>query len=135
MIGWPQDDPFFSSPDCVLYVRSGDPGVVGSGIGLNLPTASSSGGESTTASILYDLCGRALQPSVLVDVFQPARRSRPSNASGKFFAQGNRIESRVHGFGFGRRPGSLNAPVWATKLQGMTKHPRFEAPRSRRIAS
>jgi hypothetical protein len=40
-----RDFPFCSNPDCVLYVRAGDPGVMGygNGGGRSCPIAASSG--------------------------------------------------------------------------------------------
>ena len=37
MNGLEKEFPFCSNPDCVLYVRTGDPGVMGSGNWAELP--------------------------------------------------------------------------------------------------
>jgi hypothetical protein len=44
--------PFCSNPDCVLYVRAGDPGVLGSGNWAELPTV----GSWVAASIAAYIC-------------------------------------------------------------------------------
>ena len=41
MNGLEKEFPFCSNSDCVLYVRVGDPGVMGPAIGPNFPTAGS----------------------------------------------------------------------------------------------
>ncbi len=43
-------------------------------------------------------CGSWKPRSVLINVFQAARRARSPNSSGKFLAQANHIEHRINGF-------------------------------------
>jgi hypothetical protein len=54
--------PFCSNPDCVLYIRAGDPGVVGYGNWAELSGGILMGRGIYHGLYLCDLCGRTLQP-------------------------------------------------------------------------
>ncbi len=68
MMGRQQDDPFCSNPACVLYVRSGDPGVVGSGNWAELSDGSIIGRGIYYGLYLCDRCHHALAPVVAVEI-------------------------------------------------------------------
>jgi hypothetical protein len=57
MNGLEKEFPFCSNPDCVLYVRAGDPGVVGSGNWAQLPYS---------GVYLCDVCGREWCPVLTI---------------------------------------------------------------------
>ena len=57
MHGFEKDFPFCSNPDCVLYVRAGDPGVVGSGNWAELSDGCVVGRSLHGGVYLCDLCG------------------------------------------------------------------------------
>ena len=62
MIGLEKEFPFCSNPDCVLYVRAGDPGVVGSGNWAEFPDGRIVGRSIYSGVYLCDLCGREWRP-------------------------------------------------------------------------
>jgi hypothetical protein len=57
MHGFEKDFPFCSNPDCILYVRAGDPGVIGSGNWAELPDGRIVGRILCGGIYLCDLCG------------------------------------------------------------------------------
>lgn len=51
-------EPFCSNPDCLLHVRAGDPGVVGSGNWAQLAEGTLIGRGIYHGLYLCDVCGR-----------------------------------------------------------------------------
>jgi hypothetical protein len=62
MIGLEKDFPFCGNPDCVLYVRAGDPGVIGHGNWAELPDGRIVGRSLHGGVYLCDLCGHEWRP-------------------------------------------------------------------------
>jgi hypothetical protein len=62
MHGFEKDFPFCSNPDCELYVRAGDPGVMGSGNWAELPDGRIVGRSIYSGVYLCDVCGREWRP-------------------------------------------------------------------------
>ena len=60
-----QDDPFCSNPDCVLHVRPGDPGVVGSGNWAEFADGTLIGRGIYYGVYLCDDCARTWKPVAL----------------------------------------------------------------------
>jgi hypothetical protein len=58
MFGFEKDHPFCSNPDCLLYVRVGDSGVVGFGNWAQLPDGRIVGRSIYNGIYLCDACGR-----------------------------------------------------------------------------
>jgi hypothetical protein len=58
MLGLEKEFPFCSNPDCMLYVRAGDTGVVGSGNWAELPDGRIVGRGLYSGVYLCDVCGR-----------------------------------------------------------------------------
>jgi len=67
MNGLEKEFPFCSNPDCDLYVRAGDAGVVGSGNWAELPDRRIVGRSIYYGVYLCDSCGREWLP---VDAFR-----------------------------------------------------------------
>jgi hypothetical protein len=59
MNGRERDDPFCSNPDCILHIRSGDAGVIGSGNWAELADGTIIGRGIYYGLYLCDSCGRA----------------------------------------------------------------------------
>jgi hypothetical protein len=59
MNGLEKEFPFCSNPDCELYVRAGDPGVMGSGNWAELPNGRIVGRSIYSGVYLCDRCGDA----------------------------------------------------------------------------
>ncbi len=68
MNGREQDDPFCSNPDCILYVRSGDAGVIGSGNWAELADGTIIGRGIYYGLYLCDSCGQTWRPVVAVNI-------------------------------------------------------------------
>ena len=66
MNGLEKEFPFCSNPDCVLYVRAGDPGVVGAGNWAELPDGRMVGRSIYGGVYLCDPCGREWQPVLAI---------------------------------------------------------------------
>jgi hypothetical protein len=64
MKGFEHDYPFCSNPDCILYVRSGDPCVIGSGNWAELADGTTVGRGIYNGLYLCDLCGRDWRPVI-----------------------------------------------------------------------
>lgn len=62
MIGLEKEYPFCSNPDCRLYVRAGDPGVIGSGNWAEFPDGRIVGRSIYSGVYLCDVCGREWHP-------------------------------------------------------------------------
>ena len=62
MIGIEKDFPFCGNPDCVLYVRAGDPGVVGSGNWAQLSDGRIVGRNLRGGVYLCDTCAEEWHP-------------------------------------------------------------------------
>ena len=62
MQGLEKEYPFCCNPDCVLYVRVGDPEVQGSGNWAELPGGIVVGRGIYSGISLCDLCGRTWRP-------------------------------------------------------------------------
>jgi len=62
MIGLEKEFPFCSNPGCELYVRAGDPGVVGSGNWAELPDGRIVGRGIYSGVYLCDSCRHEWQP-------------------------------------------------------------------------
>jgi hypothetical protein len=62
MNGLEKEFPFCSNPDCVLYVRAGDAGVIGCGNWAQLPDGRIIGRSIYSGVYLCDPCGRAFRP-------------------------------------------------------------------------
>jgi hypothetical protein len=62
MLGLEKEFPFCSNPDCVLYLRAGDPGVVGCGNWAEFPDGRVVGRSIYSGIYLCDLCGREWRP-------------------------------------------------------------------------
>jgi hypothetical protein len=58
----PKEHPFCGNPDCVLYVRSGDPEVSGSGNWATLSDGRIVGRSLYGGILLCDWCGKQWQP-------------------------------------------------------------------------
>jgi hypothetical protein len=66
MNGLEKEFPFCSNPDCALYVRAGDPGVMGSGNWAELPDGRIVGRSICGGVYLCDLCGREWHPVLAI---------------------------------------------------------------------
>jgi hypothetical protein len=66
MNGLEKEFPFCSNPDCVLYVRAGDPGVMGSGNWAQLPDGRLMGRSIYSGVYLCDSCGREWRPVLAI---------------------------------------------------------------------
>jgi hypothetical protein len=66
MIGFEKHYPFCANPDCQLYVRAGDPGVMGSGNWAQLPDGRITGRSIYSGVYLCDLCGREWLPVLAI---------------------------------------------------------------------
>jgi hypothetical protein len=62
MNGLEKEFPFCSNPDCVLYVRAGDPGVKGSGNWVELSDGRVVGRSIYSGVYLCDFCGSEWRP-------------------------------------------------------------------------
>jgi hypothetical protein len=62
MIGLEKEYPFCSNPDCQLYVRAGDPGVIGSGNWAEFTDGRIVGRSIYSGLYLCDVCGREWHP-------------------------------------------------------------------------
>jgi len=62
MNGLEKEFPFCSNPDCELYVRAGDPGVLGCGNWAELPDGRIVGRSICCGVYLCDRCGREWRP-------------------------------------------------------------------------
>jgi hypothetical protein len=58
MNGLEKEFPFCSNPDCELYVRTGDPGVIGYGNWARLSDGTIVGRDIYSGVFLCDRCGR-----------------------------------------------------------------------------
>ena len=66
MNGLEKEFPFCSNPDCELYVRAGDPGVVGAGNWAQLPDRRIVGRSIYSGVYLCDDCGREWLPVLAI---------------------------------------------------------------------
>jgi hypothetical protein len=66
MNGLEKEFPFCSNPDCELYVRAGDPGVMGSGNWAQLPDGRIVGRSIYGGVYLFDVCGREWRPVLAI---------------------------------------------------------------------
>ena len=66
MNGLEKEFPFCSNPDCELYVRAGDPGVMGSGNWAELPDGRIVGRSIYSGVYLCDPCGREWLPVLAI---------------------------------------------------------------------
>jgi hypothetical protein len=62
MNGLEKEYPFCCNPDCALYVRAGDPGVVGSGNWAEFPDGRIVSRGVYSGVYLCDSCGKNWQP-------------------------------------------------------------------------
>jgi hypothetical protein len=62
----PRGEPFCSNPDCLLHVRSGDAGVLGTGNWAQLPDGTIIGRGIYYGLFLCDLCGRSWRAVIAV---------------------------------------------------------------------
>jgi hypothetical protein len=62
MIGLEKEFPFCSNPDCQLYVRAGEPGVLGSGNWAQLPDGRIIGRSIYCSMYLCDVCRHEWRP-------------------------------------------------------------------------
>jgi hypothetical protein len=62
MNGLEKEFPFCSNPDCELYMRAGDPVVIGSGNWAELPDGRVVGRNIYSGVYLGDSCGREWRP-------------------------------------------------------------------------
>ncbi len=62
MQGLEKEYPFCCNPDCVLYVREGDPGVRGRGNWAELPGGMFVGRGIYSGVYMCDPCGRTWRP-------------------------------------------------------------------------
>ena len=68
MNGREWDDPFCSNPDCVLHIRSGDAGIIGSGNWAELADGTIIGRGIYYGLYLCDSCGRAWRAVALCNI-------------------------------------------------------------------
>lgn len=68
MIGLEKEFPFCSNPDCQLFVRVGDPGVMGSGNWAQLPDGQIVGRSLYNGVYLCDRCGHEWRPVLAIEV-------------------------------------------------------------------
>jgi hypothetical protein len=64
----PKEHPFCGNPDCVLYVRAGDPGVVGSGNWATLSDGRVIGRSLYGGILLCDSCGKEWLPVAITNL-------------------------------------------------------------------
>ena len=67
MNGLEKDFPFCSNPDCQLFVRAGDPGVMGSGNWAQLPGGQIVGRSLYNGVYLCDRCGHEWRPVLAIE--------------------------------------------------------------------
>jgi hypothetical protein len=85
MIGIEKEFPFCSNPDCILCVRAGDPGVIGSGNWAQLPDGRFLGRSLQGGAYLCDLCVREWRP---VPTFQSELALCPRRLPGRDLTSG-----------------------------------------------
>jgi hypothetical protein len=68
MNGRERDDPFCSNPDCILHIRSGDAGVIGSGNWAELADGTIIGRGIYYGLYLCDSCGRVWRAVALYNI-------------------------------------------------------------------
>jgi hypothetical protein len=68
MNGFEKDFPFCSNPDCQLFVRAGDPGVIGTGNWAQLPDGQIVGRSLYNGVYLCDPCGHQWRPVLAVEL-------------------------------------------------------------------
>jgi len=66
MNGLEKEFPFCSNPDCELYVRAGDAGVVGAGNWAEMPDGRIVGRRIYCGVYLCDGCGREWRPVLAI---------------------------------------------------------------------
>jgi hypothetical protein len=64
--GLVKESPFCSNPDCELYVRAGDPGVMGFGNWAEFPDGRIIGRNIYSGVYLCDPCGRIWCPVLAI---------------------------------------------------------------------
>jgi hypothetical protein len=67
MIGPEKDFPFCGNRDCQLFVRVGDPGVMGSGDWAQLPDGQIVGRSLYNGVYLCDRCGHEWRPVLAIE--------------------------------------------------------------------
>ena len=68
MNGRERDDPFCSNPDCILHIRAGDAGAIGSGNWAELTDGTIIGRGIYYGLYLCDSCGRAWRAVALYNL-------------------------------------------------------------------
>jgi hypothetical protein len=66
MNGLEKEFPFCSNPDCELYVRAGDSGVIGSGNWAQFPDGRIVGRSIYSGVYMCDVCGREWLPVLAI---------------------------------------------------------------------